>query len=108
MISLKRTREEIKKVNKKMATGPSAGEAYYPYGTRLRFEKEEIDKIDGLKNVKAGDSLKLKAVGTITEVSIRDSDKKESSRTVEIQIEKISIDTETEEKKGFNDKEDDD
>ena len=52
--------------------------------------------------------ISLKAIGTITEVSIRDSDKGEGSRAVEIQIEKISIDHETEEKKGFNDKEDDD
>ena len=108
MISLKRSKKDIKKANKEMAVGPSIGEEY-PYGTRLRFEKEEIDKIDGLKNVNAGDSVSLKAIGTIAEVSSRDSDKKgESSRTVEIQIEKISIDHETEEKKGFNDKEDDD
>uniref|UniRef100_A0A6H1ZKH3 Putative capsid protein n=1 Tax=viral metagenome TaxID=1070528 RepID=A0A6H1ZKH3_9ZZZZ len=107
MISLKRSKKDIKKANKEMSVGPSMGEEY-PYGTRLRFEKEEIDKIDGLKNVNAGDSISLKAIGTITGVSIRDSDKGEGSRTVEIQIEKISVDHETEEKKGFNDKEDDD
>ena len=105
MIDLKRTKKQQAK--KKDISSDEYFEEY-PYGARLQFDSPEIDKIDSLKNIKAGDSVEIKAVGMVTEVRIIEVSKGSSERTVEVQIQKISIDSKAEEAKGFNEKEDDD
>uniref|UniRef100_A0A6H1ZZ41 Putative capsid protein n=1 Tax=viral metagenome TaxID=1070528 RepID=A0A6H1ZZ41_9ZZZZ len=107
MINLKRTKKDIKKST---AGVPESSEytEEYPWGTRLSFQKPELDKIKNLKSAKIGDMVNISCIGQVVEVSMREMVKGDDDHRVEIQIQKISMDTESEEMKGFNEKEDDD
>ena len=102
MIDLKLPKKTKKEMEKEATIGyPYDGDTY-PYGCKLRFEKEQIEKIGALKSMNAGDKVRLIAVGTITSVDIHDkADDKKSRRSVEIQIEKIDIPDPNSEDAGF-------
>lgn len=90
MIDLKLSKTDKKKAKEV----PLLGEDY-PYGTRLRFENETIQKIPALQDVKAGTVFTIKAIGKVTEVrEVRitdNADKKKNYENVEIQVQKIEI-----------------
>jgi hypothetical protein len=107
MISLKRTKKEIKKTrNVEIASDSSYDE--YPWGTKLRFEEDEISKIKEIQGLNVGDSVFINAIGSVVEKSEHSRTKGKDNKTIEIQIEKISIDSKAEESKGFNEKDDED
>ena len=85
----KRTKKEME------AEMPSVGMdegPRYPYGTSLSFEKDEIAKIDALKNVPAGAEVVIYAKGKVTEVRVTDKEKTSQKRhRVEIQVTDIAI-----------------
>jgi len=84
---------------------PSGYVEEYPYGTRLSFDKEFIEKINFLKDVKAGDAVNGEWAGSVIEVRKVDAAKdKNNQHSIEIQVEKISIDSKSEEAEGFKDK----
>lgn len=89
MIDLKRTKAQIKKENSPRAIGGDYEQ--YPWGTRLRFNKPEIDKFDVLKKSAAGEQVSIRAVGKIVEVSTSASEKGRAHHSVEIQITRIEI-----------------
>jgi len=70
----------------------------WPYGLRLCLEKEQIDKIPIVADMKMGDRVSVQAEGSITSMSMSERKGKEDYHTVEIQIEKIAIEP-TEKKK---------
>jgi len=102
MIDLKVPKKSKKELATEMSVGyPDDGDTY-PYGCKLRFETEQIEKISALKEVNAGDKVRLVAVGTVTSIDIHDrADDKKSRRNVEVQIEKIDIADPKSEKAGF-------
>jgi len=65
------------------------GSEMWPYGLRLSFEKEQIDKLPSLKNYKVGDVVSIQAKATVTQVSSTERQKGSDRYTVEMQIEKI-------------------
>lgn len=89
MINLELSKTEKKKMNQPMEASLSGEE--YPYGTRLRFENESIQKIAVLKDIKAGTMLDIKAIGKVIEVRITDQEKGKNYENVEIQIQKVDI-----------------
>ena len=64
----------------------------YPYGLQLRFEKEQIEKINSLKKIEAGAKVSITAVGNVTEVRVTNSLTNKKRHSVEIQINAINID----------------
>jgi hypothetical protein len=88
-----------KKKNKEVAI--ASDESGYPYGTRLRFETEEVKKIKSLKSANVGQSVKIEAVGKVVSVSISKSED-DKYHSVEIQIEKIDLDMPGDEEDSFN------
>jgi hypothetical protein len=107
MIDLKNTKKQKKEINE----APSSEESRYPWGTRLRFEKPQLDKMDVLKKADAGDKVKITAIGKVIEVSSSASENGRDHQSVEIQIQKIEIegaakDMASDEKDAFNAKED--
>lgn len=100
MISLKLSKKEAKKQNEPQTVG-SSEEMQYPWGTSLSFEKDLIKKIKILGKLEAGDSVNIKATGFISEVSKTDSKEGGGFHSIRIQLEKISIDSESEAKRGF-------
>ena len=104
MISLKRTKAQAKKDSGEVA---STSFEEYSYGTQISFEKPEIDKISSLQGVKVGDSVNIHAIGTVTSMSESERVGGDDSKSVGIRIEKIDVDSESEETKGFDDDDDD-
>lgn len=103
MISLKR-----RKTKTAESIGVPSSAEDYPWGTRLRFDSPEIEKIGGvLGKAVAGDEVRISAVGKIIEVRVQADGAKSKHQSVEIQITKISItgknsDDPTDEKEAFD------
>ncbi|KKN75056.1 hypothetical protein LCGC14_0384300 [marine sediment metagenome] len=90
MIDLKWTKAEIKKRNKPTTERILEGETY-PWGLKVHFEKEAVDKMDSLKKVKVGAMVDIHAIGKVVEVSITDRDKSKKRHRVEIQLQQVGI-----------------
>lgn len=72
----------------------------YPYGTRVTLDTELMAKFPGLENVKAGDKVKIAALGEV--IMIRKVDRRGDRKkdwSVEIQLQKMGIDTGSEKPK---------
>ena len=67
----------------------------YPPGLRICLCQEELEKL-GLSIPDIGDMIDMRAMGTVTSVSIEKTDGEDRCR-VEIQIERISVESEAEE-----------
>lgn len=90
MIDLKIPKKTKKERDKEMI-GSYPNEDQYPWGARLDFNKEEIDKIKALKTAKAGDKVSISAIGKITRVEVTDAENGRSRHQVQIQVQKIEI-----------------
>lgn len=102
MINLKMTKRQAKKRDK-VLYGPSSDSEYsYPWGTRVSFEKPEIDKIKALQGVNAGDKVVIQAVGKVVEVRVTDAEDGRAHHSVEIQLQKVHIGNQDEEDAAFN------
>jgi hypothetical protein len=100
MINLKLSKGEQEKAKKAMEVPPS--KETYPWGTRLRFENQIIEKIPFLQDVKAGTTVDIKAIGKIVEVRVTDTEKGKNYESVEIQIQKIELGNANEAEESFN------
>jgi diketogulonate reductase-like aldo/keto reductase len=89
LISLKRSKKETKELNTPKSVG--SDDDGYPWGTRLNFEKDIIDKIKALQTITAGTEVKIQAIGYVSNVSTSESAKGPEHQTVEIQIQQIEI-----------------
>ena len=72
----------------------------YPYGTSITIEKPAIDKMDALKDIKAGDVVTGEFVGKVTGVHASDRENDKSTKRVEIQFHKLAVSPEP--KKAFS------
>ena len=77
-------------------SGIDSDDKYYPYGTSLCIEDEDIDTL-GLSNVKIGDVIELRGSVVVTAISQRADDGGEDSKSVSLQFTKITTlnDTQT-------------
>lgn len=113
MIDLKRPKKTKKQLkNEAVENGIGYMDEKYPYGSRLRFNKPEIDKLDALKKANAGEKVTIKAIGKVIEVSTANSENGKDHHSVEVQIQKIEIsgrnkDMPGDEKDAFNSKDED-
>jgi hypothetical protein len=63
----------------------------YPYGLKLHLEKQQIAKFISLKDVTAKTRLIIEAEASIVEIRTTELQDGKDSCTMEIQIEKLSI-----------------
>jgi len=87
----KKTKKEMEAETRPIEVGD---QERYPYGSRLDFQKEEIEKIPFLQDAKADAKVKIVAEAFVKEVAVTDVSEKSGRRPrhrVEIQIEKIGI-----------------
>ena len=89
MIDLKRSKKEMKKDAGCEPCGPMSD--LYPYGLKLSFSKNEIDKIPVLKDIAVGAQVALQAVGKVVEVRASEREGRTGSANVEIQIQQVDI-----------------
>ena len=107
MIDLKRTKAEIKKLEKGKSPVCELGGDIdeYPYGPNLLFNDDLLKKVPALRNVKVGQLVTIKAVCKITSVRsnevLRDGKPKEDAAT-ELQMQKIEVSGEADEQEAFD------
>ena len=85
----KKAKEEMEKM-----TAPVAMERdRWPYGLRLTFESEQVDKIPYLEKVKIGQKLNVEGIGEVT--SIRMNEEKEGKKrySVEVQLHEVGCES---------------
>jgi len=87
MIDLKRSKKEIKKENQ---CAPFDGDIY-PYGTRLSFNKAQIEKLPALKGVAVGTRVEVSGIGKVIEIRANEREGTNGSEHVEIQIQQIDL-----------------
>lgn len=68
----------------------------YPYGLRITLSDKELKKL-GLSNPDIGDMLDMRCFATVTSCSVEKTDDGDRCR-VELQIEKIAVENEMDEK----------
>ena len=70
---------------------PTVAKEYekWPYGLKLRFCSEEVDKIPYLEEVNVGDKLKIEGIGEVVEVSSMEHHDGDKSYTVEVQLHEV-------------------
>lgn len=74
---------------------PSCPRPDFPYGLRICFSEKELKKLE-LEIPEIGDMIDLRAMGTVTSVTIDKTDGEDRCR-VEIQIERIALENENKE-----------
>ncbi|QGH73454.1 MAG: capsid accessory protein [Podoviridae sp. cty5g4] len=79
------------KIVKKKKTDLIENENEWPYGLRLALDEEQVSKIPVLENLNTGDKVIICSEGHIMSKKYNESVDGDDWRTVEIQIEKISI-----------------
>ena len=85
----KKSKVELKKLME--PTMGYEGQEEWPYGLRLRFEKEEIEKLPSLKKLKVGDSVKVSAEGNVMSVRISERQDGSDDHSVEIQLKEVDV-----------------
>lgn len=101
MINLKLSKEE-KKAMHKVHTMPDESKDNYPWGTKLEFDDKTSKKIPGLKGIKGGTMVKIKAIGKVVQVRTVDKGKDKTNERVEIQLQQIDISKANEAEESFN------
>lgn len=101
MIDLKLTKKDKKEREKEMQPKVSEGPDY-PYGSRLLFENDSIEKIKALQGVEVGTIVKISAVGKVIEISVEDREGSDKRRRVEIQIQEIDVKNSEDAKSAFD------
>ena len=85
----KKTKEELKKEMSPVEVERDR----WPYGLRLTFESEQVDKIPYLEKVKIGQKVSIEGIGEIT--SIRMNEEKEGKKrySVEVQLHEVGCES---------------
>ncbi len=99
MVSLKRTKQEKKDYVKGMAAPVSSSREDYPWGTRLDFDKDMLDKLGiDLTQIKADQEVTFTAKATVCNLSISAGSSGES-KSLCLQITDIDLPLPTSKKK---------
>ncbi len=95
----KRKKEELKDTS---YPAKVEGEQW-PYGLRLTFESEQVDKLPQLTKVKIGENIHVMGMGEVT--SIRMNEEKEGKKrySVEVQIQQIGVEGSSSKKESMGD-----
>lgn len=82
----KRSIEELKTSAPLNEEGPR-----YPYGFRLTFEADEVEKLPGLEKMKIGEKVKVEGLGEVTSIRMNEVKDQKKRYSVEIQLQKIGV-----------------
>ncbi len=81
----KRNKNELKTMAQPMENeGPR-----YPYGMRLTFEEDEVEKLPHLEKMKVGEKVSISGVGEVTSIRMNENKDKKKQYSVEVQLHKI-------------------
>lgn len=88
------TAKEKKERNEPSKSTAIGSSPEYPYGMTLRLEDDQLKKLGMDSLPKVGASIALEATCKVVSVSKNESVQGHSSRCVELQIQKLGLDTE--------------
>lgn len=84
---------------KKERNSPTEAAKYdgpdYPYGLTLRLEDEHLKKLGISSLPKVGTSMAIEATCKVTSVSSNESERGSSRRCIELQIQKLGLDNDS-------------
>lgn len=81
----KRSKDELKTMVQPMENeGPR-----YPYGMRLTFEEDEVEKLPHLEKMKVGEGVSISGVGEVTSIRMNEDKDKKKRFSVEVQLHKV-------------------
>lgn len=81
----KRNKDELIKMAEPMKDeGPR-----YPYGLKLTFEEDEVEKLPRLGKMKVGEKISLSGTGEVTSIRMNEGKDKKKRFSVEIQLHKV-------------------
>jgi hypothetical protein len=90
LVDLKIPKKKVEQTTEKGCCPVEGVGDKYPWGTRLNFNNEEVEKIPGLIDLKVGDKVNITGEGTITLVNTRETQDGGKRCEVEIQVEKFA------------------
>lgn len=96
MIDMKKpkvSKEEMKKMNSPSL--PYENRDRWPWGLRLTFEEDEVEKMPGLEKLKVGEKVDIDALGEATSIRMNESKDNKKRYTIEIQIQKCGVESKT-------------
>ena len=82
----KRSKEELTAPTPVKEEGPR-----YPYGLRLTFDEEIIDKMPHLENMKIGERVSISGIGEVVSIRMNEDKDKKKRYSVEIQIQQVGV-----------------
>lgn len=91
LVSMKNKKKSKVELKKLMEGSSPEEQEEWPWGLRLRFEKEQIEKLPLLDKLEVGDSVKISAEGMVSTVSNFERQDGEDDHTVEIQLKKVGV-----------------
>jgi len=77
---------------------PDSGDRY-PYGMRLTFEGDQVEKMPGMEKYKVGEKVTIDGEGEVTSIRMNEDKDKKRRYTVEVQLHRVGCDT----KENFDD-----
>ena len=83
-----------KRSTKDSIAAPSeVGGDKWPYGLRLTFDREQIEKLTSLEGLKVGDTVTIEGTGTVVSVRMSERQKEKIDQSIEIQIENVGVES---------------
>lgn len=65
----------------------------WPYGLKLSFESEQMDKLPQLEKMKIGESVSVSGTGEVTSIRMNERTGGKKEYSVEVQIQKIGVES---------------
>jgi len=91
MVSMKRTKTEIKERSEPSVGGPSPSYDEYPYSTRLDFDDDVLKKLGITKLPELGSEMTLTAKVEVTRTSESEENGEKKRRSMCLQITRMSL-----------------
>ena len=82
----KQSMEELKKDMPGKEEGPR-----YPYGLKITFDEEIINKMPHLENMKIGERVSISGIGEVVSIRMNEDKDKKKRYSIEIQIQQVGV-----------------
>jgi hypothetical protein len=87
MVDLKLPKRSDKEL--KPTVQPEMDGDRWPYGMRLTFDHEQVDKLPHLEKLKVGQKVSIEGIGEITSISMNERQKGKEEYRVEVQLHEV-------------------
>ena len=81
----KKTKEEMKKEMSPVEIERDR----WPYGLRLTFDSEQVDKLPHLKKLKVGQKVNVESIGEVVSIRINDRKDGKEEYSIEVQLQEV-------------------